>query len=61
MCWGDRKEDLVGPQVIGVVNFPVKQIGPYRAECLVTGFNRPDGAVVLAIPDQAVPNGAKLG
>jgi len=56
-----RKEDLVGRQVIGVVNFPSKQIGPVRSECLVTGFYREDGAVVLAVPDQPVPNGAKLG
>jgi len=55
------KEALLGKQVIGVVNFPVKQIGPFRSECLVTGFYRPDGAVVLAIPDQPIPNGAKLG
>lgn len=56
-----QKEDLVGRQVIGVVNFPSKQIGPFRSECLVTGFYRDDGAVVLAIPDQVVSNGAKLG
>ena len=54
------KEQLLGKQVIGVVNFPTKQIGPFRSECLITGFYRPDGAVVLAVPDQAVPNGAKL-
>lgn len=54
-------DELVGRQVIGVVNFPPKQIGPMRSECLVTGFYREDGAVVLAVPDQAVPNGAKLG
>jgi tRNA-binding protein len=53
-------EDLVGRQVIGVVNFPPKQIGPFRSECLITGLYRPDGAVVLAVPDQAVPNGARL-
>lgn len=55
------REDLVGKQVIAVVNFPVKQIGPMMSECLVTGFYREDGAVVLAVPDQAVANGAKLG
>ncbi|WP_419572167.1 tRNA-binding protein [Rheinheimera sp.] len=55
------KEQLLGKQVLGVVNFPVKQIGPVRSECLITGFYRDDGAVVLAVPDQAVPNGAKLG
>ena len=54
------KEDLLGRQIVGVVNFPVKQIGPMRSECLVTGFHREDGAVVLARPDSDVPNGAKL-
>ena len=53
-------EELVGRQVIGVVNFPPKQIGPVRSECLITGFYRPDGAVVLAVPDQTVPDGARL-
>lgn len=52
--------ELVGKQVIGVVNFPPKQIGPFRSECLITGFARDDGAIVLAVPDQALPNGAKL-
>ncbi len=55
-----RCEELVGRQVVGVVNFPPKQIGPVRSECLVTGFHREDGAVVLACPDSPVPNGAKL-
>jgi tRNA-binding protein len=55
------KEELVGKQVVGVVNFPTKQIGPFRSECLSTGFYREDGAVVLAVPDKPVPNGSKLG
>ena len=54
------KEDLVGSQIIAVMNFPPKQIGPVRSECLVTGFQREDGAIVLTRPDSAVPNGAKL-
>ncbi|TNF86985.1 MAG: tRNA-binding protein [Gammaproteobacteria bacterium] len=55
-----QRDELVGRQIVGVVNFPPKQIGPVRSECLVTGFHREDGAVVLARPDSPVPNGAKL-
>lgn len=54
-------ETLVGRQVIAVVNFPPKQIGPVRSECLVTGLYAADGSVVLAVPDQPVHNGARLG
>ena len=53
-------EELVGRQVIAVVNFPPKQIGPFMSECLITGFHREDDKVVLASIDGAVPNGAKL-
>lgn len=54
------KDELIGRQIIGVVNFPPKQIGPFLSEFLVTGLHRDDGAVVLTVPDQQVPNGAKL-
>ncbi len=55
------REELLGRQIVGVVNFPAKQIGPMRSEFLLTGFYRDDGAVVLAVPEREVPNGAKLG
>ena len=53
-------ESLVGRLVVAVVNFPKKQIGPLRSECLVTGFHDADGHVVLCMPDGDVPLGAKL-
>ncbi|MDX1587859.1 MAG: tRNA-binding protein [Oleiphilaceae bacterium] len=56
-----REEDLLGKQVIAVVNFPPKQIGPLRSQCLVTGLYREDGSIVLAVPDKPVHNGARLG
>jgi len=55
------REELVGRQVIGVTNFPPKQIGPMRSEVLITGFYQAGGAVVLAVPERPVANGAKLG
>jgi len=53
-------DQLVGKQVLAVVNFPVKQIGPFMSECLVTGLHREDGSVVLITVDAAVPNGARM-
>lgn len=54
------KQSLTGMQIIGVVNFPKKQIGPFMSECLVTGMPRTDGAIVLVTPREAVPNGTRL-
>ena len=54
------KDELIGRQVVAVVNFPPKQIGPFRSEVLVTGFHDAQGRVVLAMPERAVPNGTKL-
>lgn len=54
-------EELVGKQIIGVTNFPPKQIGPFMSECLVTGFYNQDGEVILAIPGETVENGSRLG
>ena len=51
---------LVGQQVIGVVNFPPKQIGPIQSQCLITGFPQADGTVVLIQPERPVENGLKL-
>lgn len=53
-------EELVGRQIVGVVNFPVKQIGPMRSEFLLTGFADENGDIVITQPERKVPNGAKL-
>jgi len=53
-------EDLIGKQVLCVCNFPLKQIGPFMSEVLTTGFYDENNAVVLAIPQKTVQNGAKL-
>lgn len=55
-----RPETLVGRLVVGVVNFPRKQIGPVMSECLVTGFHDADGGVLLCVPDGDVPLGTRL-
>jgi tRNA-binding protein len=55
------KDSLVGRQILAVVNFPAKQIGPVRSEFLLTGFYAESGVVVLAVPERPVPNGARLG
>ncbi len=53
-------EDLIGRNIIGVVNFPPKQIGPMMSQFLLTGFTQKDGSVVLAQPERPVDNGLKL-
>ena len=53
-------ETLVGKSVMGVVNFPPRQIGKFISEVLVLGVPDADGAVVLMTPDKDVPNGGKL-
>jgi tRNA-binding protein len=54
------KEDLLNTQVVCVVNFPSKQIGPFISECLTTGFADENGDVVLTRPERIVPNGSKM-
>ncbi|CAM5330157.1 tRNA-binding protein [Rhodanobacter lindaniclasticus] len=68
--WGERKtsaqivalyraEDLVGRQVVGVIDFPEKQIGPFRSQFLLTGFPTDEGVVLTAV-ERPVPNGTRL-
>jgi len=53
-------DDLIGRQVMAVVNFPPRQIGKFMSEILVLGFPDAQGAIVLATPDQQVPNGGRM-
>ena len=53
-------QSLVGMQVVAVVNFPKKQIGPFMSECLVTGFAQSDGSIILAVPQKGALNGSRL-
>ncbi|WP_345781256.1 tRNA-binding protein [Dyella subtropica] len=52
-------EDLVGRQIVGVVNFPEKQVGPFRSQFLLTGFPSDEGVVITTI-ERPVPNGTRL-
>ena len=54
------EQALVGRQVLAVVNFPPRQIGPFRSEVLTLGFEDEAGAIVLAAVERPVPNGRKL-
>ncbi len=55
-----QPEDMVGRQVLAVVNFPPRQIGPMKSEVLTLGFADEAGAVVLAASGKPVPNGSRL-
>jgi tRNA-binding protein len=52
-------EELLGRQIVGIINFPEKQIGPFRSQFLLTGFPTDEGVVVTAI-ERPVPNGTRL-
>ncbi|MDB5019196.1 MAG: tRNA-binding protein [Pedobacter sp.] len=54
------KEELLGKQIVGVINFPVKQIGKFMSEFLVTGFADENGDIVLTTLQGKVPNGSKM-
>ena len=54
------KEELVGRQIVGVINFPKKQIATFMSEFLVTGFADENGDIVLTSIEHPVPNGSKL-
>jgi tRNA-binding protein len=55
-----QKENLIGKQIVGVVNFPKKQIGKFMSEFLITGFADEAGNIVLTTLEKTVPNGAKM-
>ena len=54
-----KSEDLVGRQIVGVINFPEKQIGPFRSQFLLTGFHTDEGVVLTSV-EREVPNGTRL-
>jgi len=54
------KEELLGKQIVAIVNFPKKQIANFFSECLVTGFADDNGDIILTTVEKKVPNGSKL-
>ncbi|MCW2119792.1 tRNA-binding protein [Flavobacterium sp. 7A] len=55
------KEELMGRQIVAVINFPKKQIGKFMSECLVLGAMGTDGDVILLAPDFKIENGLRIG
>jgi tRNA-binding protein len=56
-----QREELIGKQIIGIVNFPKKQIANFLSECLILGIYNEKGEVTLLISDIKVTNGLKIG
>ncbi|MEJ7766758.1 MAG: tRNA-binding protein [Chitinophagaceae bacterium] len=56
-----KPEELIGKQVLAVINFPPRQIADFISECLVLGLYDDDNAVILLKPERAVKNGSKVG
>lgn len=54
------KAELIGRQVVAVINLPEKQIGSVMSQCLVTGFADANGDIVLTSVERRVPNGSRL-
>jgi tRNA-binding protein len=54
------KEELIGKQVVAIINFPEKQIADFKSECLVLGVVLENNEVVLLQPDRKVPNGYRI-
>ncbi|MBH2007435.1 tRNA-binding protein [Candidatus Saccharibacteria bacterium] len=54
------KDELIGKLILGVVNFPSRQIGPAKSEVLTLGVPDSNGDCILVIPDQAIPVGGRL-
>jgi len=52
-------DDLLGRQIVGVINFPEKQVGPFRSQFLLTGFHTDEGVVITAV-ERPVPDGTRL-
>ena len=55
-----KKDDLLGKQIVGVLNFPKKKIGQFMSEFLVTGFADDDGNIVITTLERTVLNGARM-